>query len=359
MATVDQSVKLERAKPKPISDYPAGGARFDYTVLALSAWFLAGFLMDAWAHRNVPNLESFWTFQHGVMYTGFLATAAFHLFSHFRNVSKGYAWTQAMPRGYWLSMIGVAIFLVAGIGDMIWHTLFGIERALEAAFSPTHLALVMGGVLIFSGPLRAAWQRAKSTEAPSLTEMFPALLSLLFALSLLTVWSQFSNAVIQPDGLAGRAAPASNTFAFDLAGFSGVLVPTLLITGSMLLIVRRWWRLPFGSITLVLTANIVLMYLSRFGLTGRFWAIPVAVCAASLIADAALAYVKPSPSRVWAFRTLAFVLPFAYFLLFFLTLIATSGIWWTIHMWLGMSVLAGGVGFALSYAFIPPAMPED
>lgn len=39
-------------------------------------------------------------------------------------------------------MAGAFIFGLGGFGDMIWHTVFGIEVGTNALFSPTHLMLL-------------------------------------------------------------------------------------------------------------------------------------------------------------------------------------------------------------------------
>jgi hypothetical protein len=51
----------------------------------------------------------------------------------------------------------------------------------------------------------------------------------------------------------------------------------------------------------------------------------------------------------------SFATPFSFFLLYFATLILSSGVWWRIHMWLGAPFLAGLVGLSLSYLSRPPA----
>jgi hypothetical protein len=51
-------------------------ARNDAITAVLSCWFTAGLFLDAWAHNNVPNLETFFTPWHAVFYSGFMATAA-------------------------------------------------------------------------------------------------------------------------------------------------------------------------------------------------------------------------------------------------------------------------------------------
>jgi hypothetical protein len=98
----------------------------------------------------------FFTPWHAILYSGVLVTFIFLLFNQARNTSKGYAWQRPLPNGYLLSLVGVALFLLGGTLDFLWHTLFGIEVSLEALLSPTHLLLAMSGVLVISGPMRAA-----------------------------------------------------------------------------------------------------------------------------------------------------------------------------------------------------------
>src|ERR687898_883364 len=56
--------------------------------------------------------------------------------------------------------VGAGIFAASGVGDLIWHLLFGIEAWMEALLSPTHVGLTLGVGLLVSGPWRAAWLRA-------------------------------------------------------------------------------------------------------------------------------------------------------------------------------------------------------
>ena len=42
--------------------------------------------------------------------------------------------------------------MAGAIGDMFWHIIFGIEVSIDALLSPTHLLLLIGALLILSGP---------------------------------------------------------------------------------------------------------------------------------------------------------------------------------------------------------------
>lgn len=63
---------------------------FDRVAAALSGWLVGGFLLDVWAHHNLPStLETFFTPWHGVLYSGFLAVAAFLVGSFVRGLVRG------------------------------------------------------------------------------------------------------------------------------------------------------------------------------------------------------------------------------------------------------------------------------
>ncbi len=52
-------------------------------------------------------------------------------------------------------------------------------------------------------------------------------------------------------------------------------------------------------------------------------------------------------------------MPVVLYLLYFLTLKLTSGVNWTIHLWLGTTFVAGMTGFLLSFLLVPPVVPAD
>jgi hypothetical protein len=342
------------------TDYPAGSLRFDWAVILASLWFLAGQFVDGWAHNNLASsLETFFTPWHGVFYSGYLAVASVLAFTQARNMQRGYPWRRALPNGYWLSLLGVMLFSVGGVGDLIWHSLFGIEANMEALLSPTHLMLATGAMLFYTGPLRAAWGRSPSETKPGWASSLPAIISLLMVLSLLTFFTQYAHFMNYPALLVQRPTDASYlaTYFPSLYGVASALIPTALLTGVILLALRRW-DLPRGTLTLLLTANSALMWAMKFNRASDFWVLLVAAFAAGLVGDVLLGWLKPSVARVWALRVFAFSLPFALVLFNHLALLATAGLWWKIHMWLGVPFVAGVGGLLLSFLAQPPALPQ-
>src|SRR5438445_723303 len=130
------------------------GVRFDWLVVGASAWLGAGLYWDGWAHGyGLP--DSFWTIWHAAFYSGFAACAAVILGGVARNRPTAATWRDAIPAGYQWAVLGVFVFGVAGVFDMIWHTIFGIELSTDALLSPSHLALGTGAALMVSGPFVA------------------------------------------------------------------------------------------------------------------------------------------------------------------------------------------------------------
>ncbi len=91
---------------------------------------------------------------------------------------------------------GAAVFLIGGALDLLWHTLFGIERGVDALLSPTHLLLATGGILIVTGPLRAAWRRTPPGSILAWRAGAPALLALLYCYGALVFFTQYAHPFI-------------------------------------------------------------------------------------------------------------------------------------------------------------------
>jgi hypothetical protein len=342
------------------TDCPVGSLRFDWAIILASLWFLAGQFLDGWAHNNLASsLETFFTPWHAVLYAGFFAVAGVLVFTQVRHMQRGYPWTHALPNGYWLSLLGVMLFSVGGVGDMIWHTVFGIEANMEALLSPTHLILATGAMLIYTGPLRAAWGRSPAEVKLGWGGLLPALISLLMTLSLLTFFTQYAHIMNYPALLVQHPADATYlaTYFPSLYGVTSAIIPAALMMGAILLALRRW-DLPCGSLTLLLTANTTLMWVMKYNRASGYWALLIAAFAAGLIGDLLLVHLKPSMESTWALRLFAFSVPFILVLFNHLALIATVGMWWTIHMWLGVPFVAGVVGLLLSYLAQPPTVPQ-
>jgi len=208
--------------------------------------------------------------------------------------------------------------------------------------------LALGWVLIVGGPLRAAWQRADG-DMQGWRE-FPKVFALTYVLSVLTFFTIYANPFVHT--LAASTWPYSGEVSQSL-GVSAFLIQPALLMGIVLFGLRRW-TLPFGTLTLMLLINTALLSL----LHDQYILIPSAALA-GLLADGLFWLVRPSAERLTAVRLFAFAVPAILYALYFLTLLLTTGIAWSTHLWAGAIVLAGVVGLLLSYLVAPPVAPME
>ena len=322
---------------------PLGGLSYDRFMIILTSWFIGGLYLDGWAHSHIPQLETFFTPWHGVLYSGYLVCAILIVAAVAINRHRGYAWRESVPAGYELSLLGVPLFAIGGVADMIWHILFGIEKGVEPLLSPTHLLLALSAMLIMSGPFRAAWRRSDSEAKHSWRTLFPMLFSFLATYSLFTFFTEFAHPFVRFWLVTQALDDQMKSF-----GVACVLLQAGLLMGFVLLALKRW-QLPFGAFTFVLTLNAALM--SVF--SDQYRMILVAF-AAGLVADLLIKFLRLSSTRLDTLRIFAFIVPVVYYLGYFILLMSMDGITWKIHLWLGSSFMAGIVGLVLSFLLVPP-----
>ena len=121
-------------------------------------WLAAGFLWDSWAHLHVA-IETFFTPYHAIFYSAMVAGAVILAVFARRNFAVGFTGWGMLPAAYQSALWGVPIFFAGGIGDLIWHTFFGVEDRVEAVTSPTHLIIGAGVLLVAGAPIRSALQQ--------------------------------------------------------------------------------------------------------------------------------------------------------------------------------------------------------
>jgi hypothetical protein len=340
---------------------PLGGMRLDWLVTLLGCWTVGGIFLDGWAHDHGKVDSSFFTIWHGLLYSGYLALTGVLVITLLINHRAGYSWQKALPAGYNLSVVGALVFGFGGLGDMVWHTLVGIEVNTEALLSPTHLLLALGIALLASGPFRAAWFRL-GTGAPGWGKLLPALLSILLIYAIFNFFTQFAHPfvdILAADSRGDGFSTIAQSGGSDVSlGVAGILLQTALLMGVVLFLLYRW-SLPFGSLTLIFTVNTALVSLFK----DRFYLIPVALLA-GLTADALLVQFQPSARRMLALRWFAFSVPVILYSLYFLELGIFGRMIWSVPLWGGSIFLAGIVGLMLSYlVFITnvpkaPAIPD-
>src|SRR6185503_12544090 len=231
--------------PDAATARPRTSYRDDLVTVGLGLWFVVGLLLDVWAHNNLAGLESFFTPWHAVFYSGFAATATWMCWLVWRVRDTHGLTREAVPVGYGAGIVALPLFALAGLAELVWHTVFGVEQSLRILFSPSHLALITAMVLIVTSPLRSAWANADLPARPRLRRLVPAVVGLAFAAALVMLLLQYANAlawsswavvVALSNPLDGTVELTANPV--ELA--SAVAVTTVVLLAPLLILARRW-----------------------------------------------------------------------------------------------------------------------
>ena len=97
---------------------------------------------------------------------------------------------------------------------------------------------------------------------------------------------------------------------------------------------------------MLLVTNALVMFYIRLEDTAPHAPVLLAPLLAGLLGDWLLAR-PPGGSQIVALRRFAFLVPFVMTFSLFVILQQTAGIWWSTHMWVGVSFMAGAVGLGL------------
>jgi hypothetical protein len=362
MTLLDQEITMTSGRSAS-APRPRATRRENLLTVVFAGWLIAGLFVDGWAHNN-DKPESFFTPWHGIFYSGFGATAAWMGWIVQKRRLEGATGPAAVPVGYGLGLLGVAVFALGGLFDMVWHEVFGIEVDLEALLSPSHLILFSGGLLVVTSPLRAAWADPESM-VPSFRQFLPALLSVTLA----TATVAFFFMVFAPT-LSGAMSPGPYRFIahsfgansdtaswiteeVQLEGYAAILFTTIILMAPALLIMHRW-VLPFGTLTFLFgVVSTLVASIESFGQGFTF----ASAALAGLAGDLLYQRLQPAPDRPWRLRAFASVVPPVMWLAYFAILATSPGVGWSVELWGGVCVMSAMVGFGLALMTVPPPVP--
>jgi hypothetical protein len=317
----------------------------DLLVSICTLWISCGFFLDAWAHGHVP-VESFFTPYHAMFYSGMLALVLVLAVFAFRY--------RGLPEAYRYPILGIPIFIAAGVGDMIWHHFLGVEEGVDALLSPTHQALGLGIFFISSAPILSALRNRGALR--TIADQLP----LIFALATWLELIHFGTAYAFDPG-AGRtnAPPSSATFTPDYltaiaigyyklgTGVLVVLFQSALMAGFALFAGTRFPLRP-GALTLMYLLGNFAAAAAFTNDTPLLATTLIMSVTGGLTGDAIVALMRPSPYRAVPYRTLGAAVPAAYFAAYFIVTGIVDRVWWDWNVLLGAVIWAGVIGFGLA-----------
>jgi hypothetical protein len=160
-----------------VTDFGVAGKIGAYSVLLGAATSLAGLSWDVQWHEDVGP-DTFFTLSHLALYSGsalagiaslamvLLSTSAQRAHQVIPRWVGGtpvqvFGGTFTAPVGYLVSGIGGAAFLIYGLLDLVWHSIYGFDAVLN---TPAHVALflsisitMIGSVMIFAAARESRW----------------------------------------------------------------------------------------------------------------------------------------------------------------------------------------------------------
>jgi hypothetical protein len=323
----------------------------DLAAALLGTWVVGGLFLDGWAHVNQPGLETFFSPWHGVFYSGFLV-ATVVLARLVGRHQRGRFDPGRVPAGYGLGLVGVALFVAGGVADATWHILFGVEVGVAALLSPSHLLLLIGGLLMVTSPVRSAWSSPDLPARSTPVALLPALWATALTTAVVLFFFQYLSAfVTRAPATATVEGPAG--LLTTIVGVASVLVTNLILLGPVLVLACRW-RLPFGAVTLIVTSGALGITALRELTLG---ALVPAMLAGGLVTDLLAARLRPRPGRPAAFRAFAALAPLPLWGSWLVAYALAYGIAWPPELWAGVLGMACLSGLGLSVLVLPPATP--
>jgi hypothetical protein len=329
-------------------------SRERWIMLVASAWLVTGLQLDAYAHATTPELETFWTPWHAVLYSGIAVsglTLVWLLRSRLPNIPT-YQTVIGLPNALRVPLLGMAFLLVGGGIDTLWHNIFGIEQGLEIFVSPSHEFIILGMVLVAAGP-------ALMTTADRLSFADGALVTISALLTVLPLHIYSLHANILGTIFFGDGENPVRIYSTDAQIMHGFVFTTVLLLLPIVLIGRRR-RLPIGVPSLLVGLPAIAMHLMF--LEGEPWWMPLTVALGAIGVELIARMIGPvlpvSPSAAWVL--LGLVAPPLVWGALLVVADLEIGVGWNVHVVSGLLTYTAltGIGTVLVARNVrPPSTP--
>jgi hypothetical protein len=323
---------------------PVSTLVFDWIYTIFAILLTIGLWMDIWSHNEFGPDQSVLNEFHMLFYGAGAAMGGLLAFVHFRSLAAKLPWAHSLPRGYGYAGIGLMIFGVSGVFDLISHALFGFETNTEALLSPSHIGLFVGWFVISTGAVRAAFNR-REQERLSLWRALPVLIGIAGAMSALTTATLYGT-VIGGTPYATQVVRGPNEWTWYTLGIQGQYIQTAILAGLVIWLAAHF-RLPAGAFTVLYLLYSALMYIFSQQIDTV-----IILVLAGVLTDVLYGVLRPGLAARGRMRLFGYLMPVVlwgtYYLFYVLTNV-NDGIWFTPYVWVGSIVQAGVIGFFISY----------
>jgi hypothetical protein len=249
-----------------VDDVATRAWRENLAVSGLAYAMLLGAVVDGWAHSYLSSTaETILTPWHAIVYMAFaLLVAVFvgGMVARARDrvghvagpLGLARAVRDEIPLGYGWSVVGIIVFLGAGLGDSLWHVVFGIEADAAALVSPTHVLLGVGAGLIASGPVRSAWLAGLPGRWP---DVLPAGLGLATITGIVAFATHLAHPLVDPWPMYPYDQTSQTYWSIAQLGVASAALQAAILAGGLAVTLRAWPSVQTGMLALVVIASTV------------------------------------------------------------------------------------------------------
>ena len=121
-----------------MNNRPPPSTLYDWSMTIASLWCSGGIMLDAYHHFHT-TVETFFEPAHGLLYAGLLAAYVFTGIAMVVNHRRGFAWRDALPKGYETTTAGLIVFLAGGSAGHDQAYVMGIRARVQRAAQPDAL----------------------------------------------------------------------------------------------------------------------------------------------------------------------------------------------------------------------------
>ncbi len=356
--------------------------RDDLILTVLTIWPITAMFFDGRGHNNETGQESFFSISHMFLYAGATVVGLWitwvvikHQLAAGVDVKQLRVDFAAIPVGYGVALIGLGILTLAGPADLIWHEIYGFEVGVDAIYSPPHLCLFFGTLLVSSTGIRSMW--AKGDTEPDLKTFVPVILSAalfigvsgfitMYLSTFMTnvsptsdFWADLGNfndvrsdqSISVNAGLTGYGDDAWPYNYYSVShGMASMIITGLILLGPTLLILRRW-RVPFGAFTVIYTmfgllVNIMTEY--------RDIVLIIPLILTGLTVDVVQQRLSSERLSTGRIRLMGPIAAAVLWISYYGVLALDQGIGWPATLWVGALFVGVMTGFGVAFLVAPP-----
>lgn len=386
---MSQLAETARTAPKAIAGRrPMTTWRDDFITMALAFWPITAMFFDSRGHNNETGQESFFSVAHMFLYVGLTVVSLWILRVLYRHqlaagsdIRRLVVDVSAIPVGYGVAIIGLLVLSIGGPSDLIWHSAYGFEVSLEAIYSPPHLALFFGGMLLASTGIRSMW--AKDDITPTLKRFAPVILSSVLFIgiaSFITMYLSVFMTNVSPTsdfmaeieqlrdvrfdqttdlntGLTGYGDGMWPYYYYSAShGIASMVITTLTLLGPTLLLLRRW-RVPFGAVTITFVVLGLLLNIMSEYRDVVLIMVPLLITGLTvdLLQQRLARERRDGRVSLGGIRIVGTAAATALWISYYAVLALDKGMGWGPSLWVGALFVGIMTGFGVAFLIAPPA----